>query len=518
MDKKIGDMVKTSTRGGLILFVGQILSTFILAFGMTFVARLLGSENYGQFNAAQSVVQLGAIVITLGIQPALVKYTAQFRHENKLGHLKVIIETGILISLVSSITMCLLLNVLSGFLANDFYNSPEQEQFIRYLSLGLIGQSLTHIAMGITSGHERMEFRASINFVYSIIKSISSPVLVFIGFGTLGAVLGHALPQTIAGLYGVVLIVLLYRQLPSTDAPFSHLEAAKLLLGYGWPIYLSSILGASLPHMYTTLVSKWAGDVLTGNYSAALNFGVLMSFVTIPIGTSIFPLFSKLDNTTNDLGFLYKNSVKYATLFGYPIACSIMALADQFTLIVLDDEWPFAAYFLRLYMLTFVFIGMGSICNVPLLNSQQKTSAVFRTTATRFIVAVPLSLFMIYRYHVTGLITTVFLMVGLNTILNYVAIKKFFGFTLDYKFLVKMLGLSAVSYFAGYSFVTYLVLDPWVELISGGILIVLIYLIGFILLRIFSKQDLNYLKKLAAGFGPLKPIINILVNFMMRFV
>ncbi len=442
MDKKIGDMVKTTTKGGLILFIGQILSTFILAFGMMFVARLLGQQQYGQFNAAQSVVQLGALIINLGINPALVKYTAQFRHENKPGYLKVIIETGILLSLVSSIAMSIILNFLSGYIANDFFNLPEQEQYIRYLSIGLIGQSLIQISMGITTGHELMEYRASINFIYSLIKSIASPMLVFIGFGTLGAVLGHALPQTIAGLYGVVLILMLYRRISSTENAFSHKEAAKLLLGYGWPIYLSTILGGSLPHLYTSLVTKWADIALTGNYSAALNFGVLMSFVTVPIGTAIFPLFSKLDNTTSDLGFLYKNSVKYATLFGYPIACSIMALADQFIKIILENDYPFAAHYLRLYMLTFIFIGVGSVCNVALLNSQKKTSTIFRTTATRFIVAIPLSLILIYRYHVTGLITTLFLMGGLNTVLNYRAIKNFFGFTLDYKFLAKMIVLS----------------------------------------------------------------------------
>ena len=517
MDEKIGDMVKTTTRGGLILFIGQILSTFILAFGMMFVARLLGQQQYGQFNAAQSVVQLGALIINFGFQPALVKYTAQFRHEGKLGHLKVIIETGIMLSLISSISMSLLLNVLSGYIANDFYNLPEQEQYIRYLSLGLIGQSLIQISMGITTGYERMTFRASINFIYSIIKSIASPLLVFIGFGTLGAVLGHALPQTIAGLYGVVLVLTLYRRMSSETATFSHTDAAKLLLGYGWPIYLSSLLGGSLPHLYTTLVTKWADVALTGNYSAALNFGVLMSFVTIPIGTTIFPLFSKLDHTTDDLGFLYKNSVKYATLFGYPIACAIMALADQFTKIILENDYPFAAYYLRLYMLSFLFIGVGSICNVPLLNSQKKTSTIFRTTATRFVVAVPLSLILIYRYHVTGLLATIFLMGGLNTILNYRAIRGFFGFTLDFKFLFKMLGVSIFAYFAGYSFVSAINLNPWIELISGGILILLIYFVGFIALRIFTKRDLSYLKRLSSGFGPLSPIISILADYIMRF-
>lgn len=517
MDEKIGDMVKKTTRGGLILLVGQIVSTFILAFGMMFVARLLGAPQYGKFNAAQSVVQIASLIIYLGIQPALVKYVAQYRHEKKHGHLKVLIEAGIILSLITGITMSLIIYSLSDFIANNLYNAPEQAIYIKYLSLGLIGQSLIQISMGITTGHERMEMRTTINFVYSIIKSVASPILVFIGLGTLGAVLGHALPQFIAGLFGLVLIIFLYREVPQDDTKLSHLDAMKLLLNYGWPIYLSSLLGGSLPHLYTTLVARWADFTLTGNYSAALNFGVLMSFVSIPIGTAIFPLFSKLDNSTKDLGFLYRNAVKYSTLFGYPVAFTIMALADQFITIVFENSFPFAANYLRLYMLTFTFIGVGSICNVPLLNSQKKTTTIFRTTVTRFIFAVPLSLLLISRFHVTGLLTTLFLMGGLNTLLNYKAIRNFFDFHIDYTFLSKILGLSIVSFACVYSFVTYLSLNQWIELVSGGILSMLIYLIGFILLKIFSVQDLNYLKKLGSGFGPLSPLVSIFTEFMLKF-
>lgn len=510
-------MVKTTTRGGLILLVGQIFSTFILAFGMMIVARLLGDVKYGAFNVAQSVVQLGSLVIYLGIQPAMVKFTAQYRHEKKYGHLKVIMEAGVILSLVASISMSLVLNSIAGFVARDIYNVPEQEIYIKYLALGLLGQSLIQVAMGISTGHERMGMRASINFIYSLIKSIASPFLVFIGWGTLGAVIGHSLPQTIAGVFGLIIIFVLYRRHPKETTPISHLDAVKQILGYGWPIYLSSLLGGTLPHLYTALVGKWADFAQTGNYSAALNFSVLVSFVTVPIGTAIFPLFSKLDENSEDLGFLYTSAVKYSTLFGYPIAVSIIALADQFITIIYQDEFPFAAQFLRLYMLSFAFIGLGSVCNVPLLNSQKKTTTIFRTTVIRFVFAIPLSLILISRYHVIGLLAIVFLTAGLNTSLNYGAILRFFDYHIDYTFLAKILGISAVSYLVVYNYVSYIAVNQWIELISGGILSVLIYLLGFIVFRIFTKRDLIQLKKLTSGFGPLSPLVSRLADFMMRY-
>ena len=164
-----------------------------------------------------------------------------------------------------------------------------------------------------------------------------------------------------------------------------------------------------------------------------------------------------------------------------------------------------------------MFIGFGSVCNVPLLNSQKKTTTIFHTTLIRFVAAIPLSLLLISRYQVTGLLAVLFATSGLNTLLNYRAIRTFFKFNIDYVFLVKILGISVVSYGFVYSIVTYLELNPWVELITGGMVSLIIYLMGFILLKIFSKQDLNYLKKLGSGFGPLSPVVTSLAEFLLRF-
>lgn len=517
MDEIIGDMVKTTTRGGLILFIGQIMSTFILAFGMMIVGRLLGSQKYGEFNAAQSVVQIGALVIYLGIQPALVKYVAQYRHEKKHAQLKTLIESGVLLSLISSTTMFFILNLSAEFIASEIYSAPEQARYIRFLSIGLLGQALIQSSMGITTGYERMKMRAAVNFVYSLFKSVASPVLVYLGLGILGAVLGHSLPQVLAGSFGLILILFLRRRIPFQSNGFTHIEAMKMILGYGWPIYLSSLLGGVLPHLYTLLASKYAGFELVGNYSAAINFGVLVSFVSVPIGTAIFPLFSKLDSDSDELGFLFMSSVKYTTLLGYPVAFTIMALADQFITIIFTNEYPFAAHYLRLYMLSFIFMGLGSVCNVPLLNSQKKTTTIFRSTLVRFVCAVPLSLLLIPRFQVVGLTATIFLMVGLNTVLNYNAILRFFGFTIDLSFLAKMLAISAVSYFSVYNIVTFLDVNQWIELFIGGALSLLIYFVGLLTLRAFSRRDLIQLKKLTSGLGPLSPLIGFLADFMMRY-
>jgi O-antigen/teichoic acid export membrane protein len=517
MEKNLEDLVKTTTRGSLILLVGQVSSTLILAIGMMLVARFLGPTSFGSLNKAQSVVQIAVLVMNLGVQQAMIKYLAQFRHEGKNDHVRVLIEAGVLINAVVSIVFTVLVYLLSGFVANNIFNEPEQELFIKYLSISIIGQSFSTLAQGITVGYERMELRSLISISYSFIKSIVSPILVYIGLGTLGAILGHTSPILLSGALGTMFIVLIYRNQKSESRPISHLQAAKMILTYGFPLYLVSLLGGLLPQIYTTLLGIWETNEKIGNYSVALNFSVLLSFVTMPISTTIFPLFSKLERNQSELDFLYRNAVKYSTLFGYPIIFTIIASADQMIEVLFQARYVYASYYLRIYMLSFLLIGFGSVCNGSLLSGQNRNDVNFKSTLGKFIVSLPLSYFAIQLYGVVGLIYVYFISGLVNTGINVLYIRRIFGFKINLKFLTKMLIISIISCFSVYELFRIISINPWAELFIGGILSVSIYLVGVLILKALTKQDFTYLRQLSHSFGPLSPLVRWLIDTLIRF-
>ncbi|MCW4012504.1 MAG: flippase [Candidatus Bathyarchaeota archaeon] len=525
MDENIEDLVKTTTRGSLILLIGQISSTFILAFGMLVVARILGPVSYGSFNKAQSVVQIAVLLMNLGVQQAMIKYLAQYRHEKKTENLRVFIESGLLINTVTSISLTLLVYFSAGYIANNIFNEPEQEMFIKYLSLSIVGSGFSTLAQGITIGYERMELRSMISLAYSFVKSVISPILVYIGLGALGAVLGHSAPIILSGVLGLVFIFIIYRNEPIGGATISHKEAVKIILTYGFPLYLTSLLGGILPQFYTTMLGSWQTSKYTiieindiiGNYSVVLNFGVLLSFVTLPIGTTIFPLFSKLENNKKELNFLYRNAVKYSTLFGYLIIFTIIALADQIIYILFADKYIYAPHYLRIYMLSFLLIGFGSVCNGSLLSGQNRNDVNFKSTLAKFIVSLPLSYFAILNYGAIGLLYTYFVTASVNTLFNVYYIHRIFGFKFNTQFLLKMIVISVFSCFVVYGFVTFLVLNQWIELFLGGLLSVFLYLVGVLILKALTKQDFAYLRRLSDSFGPISPVIRWFVDVLIRF-
>ena len=518
MDENIEDLVKTTTKGSLILLIGQVSSTLILAAGMLLVARFLGPSRYGSFSKAQSVIGIAVLLMNLGVYPALIKFLAKYRHEGKDEYLRVLIEAGFIITVSAAIIITIIVYALSGVIANGVFNEPEQELFIKYLSISIIGQALSTLAQGITIGYERMELRSLISISYSFIKSLISPILVYIGLGTIGAIIGHISPIILSGLLGVAFIIIIYRNQQSETQAITHFEAINMIISYGFPLYLSSLLSGLLPQIYTTLLGVWETNERIGNYSVAINFSVLLSFVTLPINTTIFPLFSKLEKNQKELEFLYINAIKYSTLFGYPIIFTIIALADQIIEVLFRPNYFYAAYFLRIYMLAFILIGIGSVANGPLLSGQNRNDLNFKSTIGKFVIALPLSYYLIQNYGVVGLLFTFFISNLVNDGINLLYIHRFFGFKINVKFLLKMIIISLVSCFSVYQVVNLTSFHPWIELFLGGFLSVFIYLFGVIVLRALTKQDYMYLRRLCDSFGPFSHIASWLIDFLIRFL
>ncbi|MBT3285669.1 oligosaccharide flippase family protein [Candidatus Bathyarchaeota archaeon] len=517
MGENLNDLVNQTTRGSLILLLGQVSSTVVLAIGMLLVANLLGAQSFGQFNLAQSIVSMASLVIGLGIRPSMIKYISQYRFEGKNDQIRVLIETGVFLSLISSGLATFIVYSLSGFIANQVYNQPEQAVFIQYLSLGIIGTSLMTLSMGITVGYERMKLRSILNIIYSFLKSVSSPILIYLGFGVLGAIFGHFTPVLLSGTLGLGFILVLRRNEAPATNDFTHIDALKMILVFGFPIYLTNLLNGIIPQLFITILGTSVSDTVVGNYAAAIYFSVLLSFVTLPIGTTIFPLFSKLENNLTDLRFLYRNAVKYSTLFAYPIVVMIMAMADPIITALFGTKYPLAPHFLRYYMLLSVVIGTGSVCNAPLLNSQKKASYTLKSTILRFIVVTPLSFLIIPRYGVPGLLAIMFMGNFVNSIYNLTIIRRLFNFDIDWKFLVKNLAISGTIYPVIYWLTTTLHVNVWIELVLGGTISVTMYLLGLILTKALTLKDYQFLRRMSRSFGPLAPLFTKFFDILIRF-
>jgi O-antigen/teichoic acid export membrane protein len=517
LEHDLGGTLKESAKGSLILMIGQILSTLILAVGVLIVANLLGQEDFGLLNTALAPVSIAMIFQDMGVNSALIKYISLNRYEKKRGNLKVFLESGLILTFVTSFILTCTLFLSSGYLAERVYGIKELGPLIRYLSPMIIGQSLLTTAYGITVGYERMELRSGLQILYSFMKSIAAPVLVYIGYGVLGAIMGELVPVLVTGVVGLFLIVLIYSKEREYQGSLSLFKATKMIVWYSSPLFLSRVLTGVQPHIYTSLLVIAFGNIMTGNWNAVLRFSALLAFVTMPISTTLFPLFSKLENKVTELKFIYQNSVKFSTLFAYPIAIAIMVLSDQIASVLLSD-YEFASFFLRIYMLTFTWIGIGSNSNGALLNSHRMTKETLKITFTQFLITIPTSFYIIPKYGVNGLIGLLFVSGFVGNLFSLKIIWSSFNFSFEMTSFTKLLATAILTFTISTYFVNALNFNTWIEIFLGGGFTFIIYFIIVIFMQVLDETDIMYLSNISDYLGPLAAPLNVMLDIIRKLI
>jgi O-antigen/teichoic acid export membrane protein len=517
LDQDLGGILKQSAKGSFILMIGQILSTLILAIGVLIVANLLGQEDFGLLNTAMAPVSIAMIFQDMGVNSALIKYISQNRYEKNKGNLKVFLESGLVLTFITSFMLAGIVFISSDYLAQKVYGIVELGPLIRYLSLLIIGQSFLTTAYGITVGYERMGLRSGLQVFYSFMKSIAAPVLVYIGYGVFGAVLGELVPVLITGGLGLFFILLIYLKEREYSGSLSFVEATKMIVGYSSPLFFSRVLTGVQPHIYTSLLVIAYGRIMTGNWNAVLRFSALLAFVTMPISTTLFPLFSKLENKIDELKFIYQNSVKFSTLFAYPIAVAIIVLSDQISNVLLS-KYEYASLFLRIYMLTFIWIGIGSNSNGALLNSHRMTKQTLQITFVQFLITIPASFYIIPKYGVIGLIGLLFVSGFIGNLFSLKIIWSYFNFIFDIDSFFKLLATGILTFFISNFFVNQISLNMWLEIFIGGSFTFILYFALVLIIRVLDETDIGYLSNIADSLGPLSPPMNLVLDIIRKLV
>lgn len=135
--------------------------------------------------------------------------------------------------------------------------------------------------------------------IQSIVKTTLSPLLVILGFSVIGALSGHILGYMIAALLGSLILFKYYKRLgkPSSNSFSGNL---KIMLGYGFPLYLSALLGLFLGQYQTIILAFFTSNFEIGNFSIATNLSSLINVLIFPL-TVLFPAFSKVNPNGDEL-------------------------------------------------------------------------------------------------------------------------------------------------------------------------------------------------------------------------
>jgi stage V sporulation protein B len=519
LDKATG-MAKSSARGGFKLFIGVSVSSIVTAVGLILVLRLLNPDEYGIITKALIFPTMLALFKDWGTNSAMIKYLAQYRSENKPHCVKNVMVTGLLFELVTGVLLTLLCFLLADFLATNVFQLPEVKVLIEVASLTILADSFLKVSQSTFIGLERMEFHSLTLILSSGIRCFLAPLLVFLGYGIMGAIQGMIVAQVTTGIIGIIIFYIAFLSDYSKKDALSKTDikgTLKTLLKYGLPLSVSVVIAGFLPQFYNTLLKD---TTALGNYQTAVNFTVIISFFTVPIATVLFPAFSKLkaEAEKGTLRVVFQSSVKYGALLTLPVTLMIMVLSEPLVFAVVGTEYTEAPFFLTLYSILYLYAGLGNLSLGNFLNGQGKTQITMRMALLTLCMGLVLGWTLIPQFGVVGLIATNLIAGFPSLFTGSWWIRKHFGATVDLVSSAKIFLASGIAAVVTYLLLSQLNYNYWIELVTGGVSFLVVYLVIAPLIRAVDKKDVRHLREMLSGLGPFSYVFNIPLKIMEKLL
>ena len=570
MDKAL-EMGKSSATGSFHLLIGVAGSTIIMAIGTIVLGMLLPAEGVGLYGMAMIPAAIINLFRDWGINSALTKEIATLRVSGRESEIHDVIVSGVVFEVISGVALSLVCFAVAWPLAliiSPQGAAPQEvsalSQYISIMSLSVFAGALAAAAGGIFVGYERMKLSSFTQVFQAIVKTALGPLLIVLGFGVLGAVYASMVSILAGGLIAILLVYYaLFRSLRKCKTGKCDVkQTLKPMLRFGLPLTVSTIVIGVLPQVFAFSMSFYAGmgDVasgqpfgwMMGNYFTAANFSVLLTFVSIPVATALFPVFSKLNPESEPhlVKTVFSSSVKYTALLLVPATMMLISLATPLvnTLFPLNTDnkhsiiqslfianaepkFPFAPTFLAISAAVNLFVLVGNISVATFQSGIGKTNQVMKQSFLSLLVGLPLAYLMVAFFYSLGGVdaqaSAVYAVIGgllgaliasmPGMIWGLIWSWKHYKVKADFKISAKIFGASLLASAAAYLLISFLYLPYWMTLVAGFVVFLLVYLAAAPLLGAVNRMDIDNFSAMFSGLGIVTKVVNLPLKFMRKF-
>jgi O-antigen/teichoic acid export membrane protein len=314
---------------------------------------------------------------------------------------------------------------------------------------------------------------------------------------------------TAAIISGILLYFLIFRKLDKVKTKFSEVaKAVKPLLSYGIPLSISAIMSGITAQFYQVMMASYVRDLaLIGNYKVATNFAILLTFFSSPLTTALFPAFSKLNYEKEPklAKRVFSSSIKYSSLILVPATMLLIVLSDTIISALYGAKWAYAPSFLSL-----------SIVGYLLVSALGQTRLIMKINFLTLATGIPLGFILVPWLGIYGVILCLLVTNAVGVFVLSFFISKKYGAKADLNISGRIFLGSLLATGVVYLFLISFELSSWIELGIGFILFSVSYLILIPLISAINKTDINNLREVFSGLGPLSKIIEVALTIMEK--
>lgn len=469
--------LKQKTKKGLYWKLFDQSATQIMQFVVGIVmARLLSPEDYGITALPAVFMAVANIFIDGGFGAALIR-KPQITEKD--------LSTAFCYSIGVGLFMYLCLFMSAPWIAL-FYNTPILTPLIRVTALSFLWGPLGTPQYVILNRKLDFKTPARISVVNKVVSAIIGISIAYAGYG-LWALVISGLTSSLLGLIQTWWVV---KWVPKES--FSR-SSFKYLWGYGNKMIGASLIDTLYNNVAPVIVGKFYSPRDLGVYNRALGYAVLPSNqITGVLLNVTFPVLSKIQDDRDNLIKKYRKMVKVACFVAFPVFMLLCALAHPLVITLITSKWEPCVILLQIMCFAKMWWPLQSI-NRNLITVIGRSDLYLKLEAIKkiiFLMIICVSL----RYGLITFCLSDILINMIGIVLNTYYTGKLFDYGLfkQLRDVLPSLLLSLISLVFVF-ILTHYIESAILQLVSGGILGIGLYIAGAYLLNLNELKDLKYL-------------------------
>ena len=342
-------------KGAGIGFTGTFIGMALGYLSRMVIARFLGASDYGLICLGFAAMSIAATLSLVGLPSGIVRYVSFHKGKGNKGKIKGTIISALKISIPISLILTLLVFFFADWISVNIFHESRLTSVLRIFSIAIPFYVLAQNFLYGTIGFQYIQYSVYTEHIFqNTFKIIAIVILLFLGFGVLGAACGWVL--AIVSMPFLAFYFLEKKVFPVFNTKIKAISMDKELFFFSFPLVFAGIAGLITAWTDTLMLGYFSTASDVGIYNAALPTARLLAIVGGSFGTIFMPVITELyvRNSLGELRDIYSAVTKWILSLTIP-AFLLMAIFSKFVIkIMFGDEFITGAT--ALSILAFAFL------------------------------------------------------------------------------------------------------------------------------------------------------------------
>lgn len=338
---------------------------------MIVMARLLTPKDYGLVGMVAIFIAVAQSLVDSGFSQALIRKQNRTETDN---------STVFYFNIVVGILLYLVLFAIAPWVA-DFYNSPELTALMRVICLSVVFNSFVVVQRALLTVNIDFKTQAKASLTAAVVSGVIGIGMAYSGFSYWSIV-----AQQLANLgLNTLLLWIFTRWRPRWIYSWGSFRE---LFTFGSKLMFSGLLDVVYRNMYLLVIGKVFTASSLGYYTRANQFAEFPSSNLTGIMQRVtYPVLCQIQDDDERLAQIYRRFLRLSAFLIFPLLVGLSAVAEPFVLLLLKEQWLFAATLLQIICFAMMWYPIHAI-NLNLLQVKGRSDLFLRLEIIKKAIAV----------------------------------------------------------------------------------------------------------------------------------